>query len=114
MKIATFLFLILVSTIVCANIWGNCVDGKLYNCTDLIPFGFLHPGDWIHSHNGVSIAVVPKINSSDPMDKPDSIKEGWNVPKLWLLWWSFVFVSVAISAALTFLIFHSRKPRASQ
>ncbi len=114
MKIAAFLILMLVCTISCAVIWGDFVDGKLYNCTDSIPFGFLHPGDWVHSHNGISVAVVTKITPTDPMEKPDSIEEGWSVPKLWLLWWSFVVASVVISASSAFLFFRYWKSKSEQ
>jgi hypothetical protein len=114
MKTVAFLFLILVCAISCIAIWNNFVDGKLYNCTDSIPFGFLHSGDWVHSHNGLSVAVVTKIDPSDPMDKPDSIKEGWSIPKLWLLWLAFVAASVAISASFTFLIFRPQKSKVAQ
>jgi hypothetical protein len=110
MKTLAFLFLMLVCTISCTAIWGNFVDGELYNCTDAIPFGFSHPGDWIHGN----YITVPRIDPSDSMDKSDSIKAGWSVPKLWLLWWSFVAASVAISASLTYLIYRLRKSKAAQ
>jgi hypothetical protein len=34
------------------------------------------------------------------MSGPDTLKTGWTVARLWYLWFSFVGVSVAISAAL--------------
>ena len=114
MKTIVFLILMLVCAISCTIVWGDFVDGKLYNCTDSIPFGFLHPGDWVHSNNGLFVAAVTKIDPSDPMDKPDSLKEGWSVPKLWLLWWSFVAASVVMSASLTFLFFRHRKSKSDQ
>jgi hypothetical protein len=110
----TFVVLLLGCTTYCTIAWDNFVARKLYNCTDSIPFDFLRPGDWVHSHDGISVAVVPKINPSDPMDKPDTIKEGWSIPKLWLLWWAFVCASIAISASLAFLTFRSRKPKIAQ
>lgn len=113
-RIATFLLLLSACTIFSTIIWGKYVDGKFYNCTDSIPFDFLHPGDWTHSHDGVPVAVVPKINPSDSMDKPDSIKEGWSIKKLWFLWWAFAAVSVLISSTLPFLIVRSNPPKAKQ
>jgi hypothetical protein len=109
-KAATFLVALLFCTALCTFVWDNLVVGKLFNCTDSLPFNFLNPGDWVHGN----YVTVPEINPSDPMDKPDSIKEGWSIPKLWLLWWAFVFASTVISVSLTFLIFHCRKPNASQ
>jgi hypothetical protein len=109
-----FIALLLTCSIFCTYAWNNWIAGKLYNCTDSVPFDFLRPGNWVHSHDGISVAVVPKINPSDSMDKPDTIKEGWSVLKLWLLWWSFVFASVAVSAVLAFLFFRLRKPKVAQ
>jgi len=66
---------------------------------------FLHPGDWVHG----DYVTVPKINPNDSMSMPDSIKQGWSVPKLWLLWWSFVAASVAVSASLASLFFLEKR-----
>ena len=104
-----FLVLLFGCTIFCVFAWDHFVAGKLYNCTDSVPFDFLRPGDWVHSYDGISVVVVPEINPMDSMDKPDSIKEGWSIPKLWLLWWSFVFASVAVSASLAFLTFRRQE-----
>jgi hypothetical protein len=113
-KTAAFLLSLLACTILCTIIWGDFVEGKLYNCTDSVPFDFLRPGDWVHSHDGLPVAVVPKINPSDSMSMPDSIKEGWSVPKLWCLWCSFIAVSIAISVSLLFLIFSPLRTKVAQ
>jgi hypothetical protein len=102
---ATFLIAILFCIVLSTIVWGDLVVGHLFNCTDSLPFNFLNPGDWVHGN----YVFVPNINPSDPMDKPDSIKEGWSIPKLWLLWCSFVAVSIAISVSLPFLIFRPQK-----
>ena len=114
MRAVIFLVLLVACIIGCTFIWDSSVDGKIYNCTDSIPFGFLHPGDWVHAHDGLPVAIVPKINPTDPMNKPDTIKEGWSIPKLWVLWGAFVFTSVAISAPLAFLSFRCRKLEVAQ
>src|SRR5690348_16935789 len=101
MKAVTFFTLLVGCLLVCTIAWGAWFPGKLYNCTDAVGFDFLQPGNWVHGN----YVTVVKINPYDSMSMPDSIKEGWSVPKLWLLWWSFVAVSVAISALLTSLIF---------
>jgi hypothetical protein len=107
---ATFLIALLFCTVLCTIVWGDFVVGHLFNCTDSLPFDFLSPGDWVHGN----YVFVSKINPSDPMNMPDSIKEGWSIPKLWLLWCSFVAVSLAISALLAFLIYRPRKPKVAQ
>lgn len=109
-KIATFLIMLLVCLILSGIIWQILLPGKVYNCTDDNLFGFLRPGDWIHG----SYVTVPKIDPSDSMSKPDSIKEGWSVGKLWFAWCAFIVASVAISTSLTFLIFYRQKSNASQ
>jgi hypothetical protein len=107
---ATFLIAALFCTVLCTIVWGDFVVGHLFNCTDSVPFNFLIPGDWVHGN----YVFVPKINPSDSMSMPDSIKEGWSIPKLWLLWCSFVAISIVISASLPFLIFRPRKLKTAQ
>jgi hypothetical protein len=34
------------------------------------------------------------------MSAGDSIKEGWTVPRLWLLWFAFLGTSMIVSGAL--------------
>ena len=108
-RTAMFLIMMLACTIFSEIIWDTCFAGKIYNCTDDNLGGFFKPGGWVHDRKGVPVMVVAQITPHDTMDKPDTIKEGWSVPKLWLLWWSFIAASIAISASLTFLIFPSRK-----
>jgi len=108
-----FVILLLGCTTICTIAWDNFVAGQLYNCTDSVPYDFLRPGDWVHSFDGKPVVVVSKINPRDSMEKPDSIKEGWSIPKLWLLWWSFVVASIAISASLTFLICRPRTKKST-
>jgi len=90
---AKFFFLMLASTIVCTIIWQQFVTDHLYNCTDPLWLDFLNPGDWVHGHV-VSVPVVV-VRS---MSEPDTIKQGWTVTGLWVLWFSFVGASVAVSA----------------
>jgi hypothetical protein len=97
----TFFTLLLGCIFVCTIAWDDWFPGKLYNCTDSVPFDFLQPGNWVHGN----YVTVAKINPNDSMSMPDSIKQGWSVPELWLLWWSFIAASVAISASLATLIF---------
>ena len=87
-------------TIVCTLIWGQLVDGRLYNCTDSLPWGFLSPGDWVHNFTGHMIRTLPEVVPDGDMSHPDTIKAGWSVERLWLLWFSVFGVSVVISAGL--------------
>jgi hypothetical protein len=102
----TFFVLLLGCIFICTMVWDESFPGKLYNCTDPGLLDFLRPGDWIHG-NYVS---VTHIDPGDSMDMPDSIEEGWSVPKLWILWWLFIAASVAVSAMLSSLIFWQKKP----
>ena len=97
---ATFVLLLLACTIYCAFAWDKYVADKLYTCTDSLPFVFLHPGDWVHGN----YVIVPQSRFPKSMSEPDAIKEGWNIPKLWRLWWSWVAASIGVSALLSFLI----------
>ena len=94
-----FVILMFLMTIVCTFVWQEFVTDRLYNCTDPGWLDFLSPGDWVHSHDGVPVAIVPVITGG-PMTAPDTIKEGWSVGRLWYLWYSFVVVSVVISILL--------------
>jgi len=104
-RFAAFLLMTLICLILSAVIWQLYFLERIYNCTDDNFLGFLRPGDWIHG----DYATVPKVVPSLSMSEPDTIKQRWSVFKLWCVWWAFIFISVAISAALTFLIFRSRK-----
>src|SRR5215472_3507039 len=97
----TFFTLLLGCVFICTIVWDASFPGKIYNCTDFMFLDFLHPGSWVHD----PYVTVPEINPHDSMSMPDSIKEGWSIPKLWLLWGSFIAASVAMSASLTSLIF---------
>jgi hypothetical protein len=107
---ALFLITLLLCSVVCGIIWQFFLPERIYNCTDDNLFGFLRPGDWVHG----SYVTVSKINPSDSMSMPDSIKEGWSVEKLWITWWAFIFASVVISASSTFLIFRPKAPKVTQ
>jgi hypothetical protein len=107
-KVATFLITLFACLILGAIIWQILLPGKVYNCTDDNIFGFLRPGDWVHGN----YVTVPEINPGDSMEKPDSIKEGWSVLKLWFLWWAFILMSIGISS--TFLLFSWRNSKTAQ
>lgn len=96
---AAFLLSLLICTVVCTIAWGDFVDGKLYGCTDSVPFNFLSPGNWVHGNYETVPKIVPRS-----MSEPDMIKEGWSVPKLWCLWWTWVAASVGVSALLSFVV----------
>src|ERR1039457_2202371 len=95
-QFVTFLTALPVCLLLSGIIWQIYLPGRVYNCTDDNLIGFLTPGYWVHGN----YVTVSEINLHDSMSQPDSIKEGWSVGKVWLLWWSFVAVSVAISGSL--------------
>jgi hypothetical protein len=113
-KVFVFVVLLLICTILSELFWDSFFAGRIYNCTDDNLGSFLEPGNWVHSHGGMPVEVVPQIPPHQTMDKPDSIKEGWSIPKLWLLWWSFAAAGIVISASFTFLIFRPQKLGAAQ
>ena len=88
----------IVLTIVFTAVWQEFVDDELYNCTDAAGFGYWQPGNWVHHP-----IAERQIVSGRSMSKPDTIKEGWSIRVLWLLWAAFVVVSLAISVRLALL-----------
>ena len=103
-QVVIFLAIFTTCLVVSDVVWDAYLPGRIYNCTDFNT-GFLMPGNWVHGN----YVIVPKINPHDSMSQPDSIEQGWNLEKLWLLWVLFIFVSAAISASFTFPFFHRRK-----
>ena len=92
---AKFAAVIFAMMIVCTIVWQMLMPGRLYDCSDDNMVGFLRPGDWVH--HPVS---VPRVVLSRTMSDPDTIKAGWSVTGLWLVWFSFVTVSAVISVLL--------------
>jgi hypothetical protein len=99
-SIGLFVASLIVTTIASAWCWEAFINNKLYNCTDSVPLDYLQPGQWVHQP-----IPVPQIVIGSSMSEPDTIKLGWSVLGLWLLWLSFVFASFVVS----FLI--ARLPR---
>lgn len=96
---AIFLVLLLACTIFCTQAWDKYIADKLYTCTDSVPGVFIHPGDWVHGDYVTVTQISPRT-----MSQPDAIKEGWSVPKLWILWWLWVAGSILASAVLASLV----------
>jgi hypothetical protein len=94
---AKFAIVMIAMTIACTIVWQDVVAEYLYDCTDSVPGDFLRPGDWVHTWNGNSIVSVQHVVHGRSMSEPDTIKAGWSIAELWLLWFAFVGVSVAAS-----------------
>jgi hypothetical protein len=103
----TFLLLLMGCIIYCTTAWDKYIADKVYICTDSVPWVFVHPGDWVHGN----YVAVPQIVLPRSMSEPDAIKEGWSVPQLWCLWWSWVAASIGVSAILAFLVWWPRTRR---
>ncbi len=103
-NVAKFALSFLVMTVICANVWNNVVQENLYNSSDdeLAPFDFFDPGDWVDDSDGSRpIVTVNHItHNSQSMNDPDTIKKGWTVADLWLIWFSLVAVSLITSIVL--------------
>lgn len=103
-KIAKFTVAFLMMAVICTIVWDSVVMENLYNCTDDNAFGFLRPGDWVGAFGTFPIVQVDHITHvSQSMSDPDTIKKGWTVTDLWLVWLSFVAVSLVVSIGLASL-----------
>jgi hypothetical protein len=94
-SIAIFVSALIVATIACTWVGERFINNALYNCTDSVPLDFLHPDHWVHQPVAVQHVVVARS-----MSEPDTIKTGWSIRGLWLLWFSFVGASVIVSLLL--------------
>lgn len=100
-KVVKFAISMLVMCMVCSVIWDDFVAENLYNDTDDNMFGFLTPGGWVSNWDGNHPVVqVDHIVHTGSMSDPDTIKRGWTVTDLWLLWLGFIAVSVMLSIGL--------------
>src|ERR1043165_4468011 len=91
-----FAISLIVTTIICTTLWQEVVNENLYDCTDAFGFDYWEPGHWVHGN----FITVNHIIHHRSMSEPDTIKEGWTMPRLWQLWYSFVLASVATSLLL--------------
>ena len=92
---AIFIVALTVTTVACTWGWETFVKNRLYNCTDDSPLDYLRPGHWVHQP-----VAVRHVTSGRSMSEPDTIKEGWSVWRLWLLWSSSVAGSLIVSFLL--------------
>ena len=97
--VAKFLIALSVTTVINTVVW-QYVASDLYDCVDENFPGYLEPGLWVHAHDGQSVMTVPKVNHHQPMSAPDTIKQGWNMPRLLGLWFSFFTASIVVSLGL--------------
>ena len=95
-SIAVFGVSMVFMLIVCVCAWDLFVNGKLYYCTDGGTLDFICVGDWVHHPESVK-HIVPRS-----MSEPDEIKAGWSLTLLWVLWSTFLAVSVFLSSFSAF------------
>ena len=88
-----FLVCLFVLSIPMEVLWGTQFNGVLYNCTDDIGFDYFMPGDWVHG----AVVSVPQVSRDINMSHPDTVKAGWGIPQLWLLWSACFAVTVVLS-----------------
>ena len=94
-----FLILFVITTYINTVAW-QYVSRDLYDCVDDAIPGYFTPGFWVHAVNGHAVTTVPQIIHDRSMSDPDTIKQGWSVPRLLALWFSFFTASVLISLGL--------------
>jgi len=82
--ITKFFIVAFVMLIVCMIAWGEFVDGVVYQSTDSIGGAAFFGGGY---------AVDFKYG--------DTLRPGWTVTDLWVLWWAFVVISIVICFLLT-------------
>jgi len=95
-----FLIVFVLTTYINTVVWQKYVSANIYDCVDDAIPGYLEPGFWVHDFDGHSVVTVPQITHNDPMNDSDTIKQGWSVPRLLALWFSFFTASVLISLGL--------------
>jgi hypothetical protein len=98
-RMVKFIASLFVMTVICTTVWQDVVAEYLYDNTDDNMMGFIHPfylDGWI-GQGKFPVTAVPQVVHGRSMSEPDEIKEGWSIPKLWCLWFSFVAVSLIIS-----------------
>jgi hypothetical protein len=81
-------------TIICSIVWMDVVNEYLYDNADDNLGGFYESfflDDWIGQGNFPVVAVQHVVHGRG-MSEPDEIKEGWSIPGLFVLWFSFVAV----------------------
>ena len=104
-RVVKFVAAFVCCTIACTIAWEYLVKDRLYNCTDDLPFDYLQPGQWVHQP-----ATVPHVVRAHSMSEPDTIKQGWNITRLWYLWFSVIGGSLALSTLLAWMPWIPRKP----
>jgi hypothetical protein len=101
---AKFILSLTVMTVICTLAW-DVVGEQLYDCTDPVGFDYLQPGNWVHG----DVVVVDHVIHHRSMSEPDTIKAGWSVGRLWILWFLFIVFSIVISVRLSFVTWISRR-----
>lgn len=96
LQIVKFLLCIVPLSLGLEVLWETQIGPRVYDCTDDCGFEYLIPGEWVHG----KIATVPRVVHNRSMSEPDTIKQGWTVPRLWMLWLACFGGSVALSLAL--------------
>ena len=95
-SVTRFLVVLLALTVINAFVW-EWVAGDLYDCTDGGIPGYFEPGYWVHGWDGHPVAVVPHVVNGRSMSEPDTLKAGWSVGCLMVLWCAFSGVSLFLS-----------------
>ena len=82
---AKFTLSLIACTVACTILWQCYVTDVLYHCTDSVCLDYLQgPGGWIHG----------KV-AGQPGEFGDTIRPGWTLGRLKLLWYSLLAGGVA-------------------
>ena len=98
-RMVKFVASLFVMTVICTIVWQDVVAEYLYDNTDDNMMGFIHPFylDGCIGQSKFRVVSVRQVVHGRSMSEPDEIKEGWSIPKLWCLWFSFVAISLITS-----------------
>ena len=100
-----FLASLVATTVLSAIAWELLVHRALYDCTDPGGIDYLSPGDWVHHY-----VAVEHVTHGRPMSEPDTLKHGWTVSRLWVVWSLFPACSFVVSAVLAILSMRLLRP----
>ncbi|WP_159435071.1 hypothetical protein [Rubritalea squalenifaciens] len=96
-RVLTFTFMFMLSLLLMAGVWGYCVNGVVYHCTDGLWLDFFSPGQWVHE----PVERVIAVDRAAGMGEADSMLYGWSVGRLWLLWGGMVAMCLSLSGIVT-------------
>ncbi len=100
-RLLKFIAAFMILTIILTVAWDAIFPGRVYLCTDSVPFDYISPGEWIHG----SFETVDSISSlrARGMEDPDAIIKGWTLGRLWAIWGGLFAASILLSGVIAYV-----------